>query len=611
VRSESGREGRAFARHPQLLRITRRWFWAVPVIAFLSILIGLLEGLGVGLLVPLVSTLAQAPGTPLKNPVLGYLEQFAHQAGFQNRLLIIVAAILGVTMLKNILFTASRLFSATLYGTIGHHVRLGLSDRIEKARYEFFLQADPAHLVNVLNAQSWQAVEAVRASFTRVASISILAVMSAILLFIEWRLALIVAVGGMAARAVQRKFVDRIKAMSLKGTASNDTLTSRMMFSIFGARMIRLFDEGKAEHRRFTQASDRVRGELLAVDRTASILSPALETFHAFLFIAVLIIAVQWDVQLPILAAFLVLFNRMQPHLRALEQASGTYAAASGQLRDVDWLLDPDNVKAREEGDMPFTAFASHIRFDRVSFDYQGAGDRPRALSDVDFTVRRGTAFAVIGQSGAGKSTLINLLAGLIEPTQGEIRIDGVPLNRLKRNEWLGAIAIAGQDIELFEGTIAENIAFGTPDADTSMIAAAARDADAGFILSLPEGFATRVGDRGLALSGGQRQRIGIARALIRKPEILILDEATNAIDRPSENAIVEMINALPQGTTAIVISHRSATLRLCDTGIVLDNGRMVETGPLDTLAEYRAMRDREMGFADPDASPTASRTGE
>ena len=597
------------APYPQIVRITRRWFWAIPVITALSIAIGLLEGLSVGLLIPLISTLGQAPGTALHNPVLAWLARFAGRSGLQDRLLIIALAIFAMTMVKNLLFTASRLFSATLYGRIGHQVRIGLSERIAKADYPFFLAADSAHLINVLNAQSWQAVDAVRASFGRIASLTLVAVLGLILLCVEWRLALIVAAGGLAMKLVQQRFIGRIKAMSLKGTAAHDALTRRTIFSIFGARMIRLFGEDAAERRRFAEASDQVRGDLLAVDRAGAILWPAVETFYALLFVAILIIAVRWGVPLAVLATFLVLFNRMQPHLRMLEQTSSTYASASGQLRDVDWLLDPRNVTARADHGAAFTALREHIRFERVSFAYP-ASDRPAALRAVDFTIPQGSVFAVIGASGAGKSTLVNLLTGLFDPTEGEIRIDGVPLARLDRGQWLAGIGVAGQDIELFGGTIADNIAFGCAGADERRIAQAAHDARADFIHALPGGFATRVGERGVALSGGQRQRIGIARALIRRPQILILDEATNAIDRLSENAIVDTIGALPPGTTTIVISHRPAVLRLCDTGIVLDRGCVVEAGRIETLAEYRAMRDREASLSDIEGRPVALHRG-
>lgn len=579
----------SFGRYPYLSAVARGWFWAIPIVATLSILIGLLEGLGVGLLIPLLSTLTQPPDAPIANPVLATLERFAGHSGLHDRLMIVTGTILAVMLLKNMLAAASNMFSAMLYGRIGQDIRVALAARLRDAPYRFFIRTDSARLINILGTESWQAVDAVRALFVRVSSTSVVLVIGLMLVLIDWRLSIFVGVGALLARAVQKAFERRLNAMSDRMTVSNDALANRMLFTVFGARAIRLFQRGDLEHRRFAAASDAVRRDLLAIDRLSGTLWPGLETLHILLFMAVLVTAVLWGVSLPILAAFLVLLNRMQPHLRTLEQAAGTYAATSGQLREVEWLLDPDNSPRRADGDRRFTALSSQIAFDRVTFAYEGAGDRPPALRDVSFEIPQGSAFAFIGRSGAGKSTLINLLTGLLEPTGGRILIDGVPLHELKRDDWLRTIAVAGQDIELFDGTIAENIAFGVPDADMAAIAAAAAAANADFISALPDGLATRIGDRGLALSGGQRQRIGIARALIRKPQILILDEATNAVDRLSETAILDALRLLPAQTTLIVISHRDSTLELCDAGVVLEDGRVIEAGSMERLARYRS----------------------
>jgi subfamily B ATP-binding cassette protein MsbA len=200
---------------------------------------------------------------------------------------------------------------------------------------------------------------------------------------------------------------------------------------------------------------------------------------------------------------------------------------------------------------------------------------------------------AVVGGSGAGKSTLLYLLARLYDPTAGEIRVDGVPLPELDLAAWRSRLAFAGQDLELMGDTVRANIAFGRSGATLDEIVAAARQGDAhGFISELPQGYDTRIGERGLRLSAGQRQRIGLARALVRKPEILILDEATNALDSLSERVIQHALEQLAGNLTMIVVAHRLSTIRLANHVIVLDEGRLVEQGPPDTL--LRANR----GFA-------------
>src|SRR5206468_8161716 len=164
------------------------------------------------------------------------------------------------------------------------------------------------------------------------------------------------------------------------------------------------------------------------------------------------------------------------------------------------------------------------------------------------------------------------------------------PLSRIKISEWLNAIAIAGQDIDLIDGTVADNISYGRPDTTPTKIERAAWSAGAGFVKELPQGFDTLVGPRGLSLSGGERQRISIARALAREPDILILDEATNAVDYETETSIIKSLQDLPKSMTIIVISHRPSTLAFCDDAVVLSRGRVVETGPLSSVLSYRSM---------------------
>jgi subfamily B ATP-binding cassette protein MsbA len=218
--------------------------------------------------------------------------------------------------------------------------------------------------------------------------------------------------------------------------------------------------------------------------------------------------------------------------------------------------------------------------------------------------LRRGRSTALIGPSGAGKSTVINLLCRLLEPTSGTIKVDGQLLSRIRVSDWLSRIAIAGQDIDLIDGTIGENIMYGGGAIDPATMELAVRSARAEFIFDLPLGFDTVVGPRGLSLSGGQRQRISIARALARNPEILILDEATNAVDQVTENELINIFRTLPKSTTIIVISHRPNTLAFCDDAVVLERGNVVEEGPISSTAAFRAM---QVAGAQPGSSETSA----
>jgi subfamily B ATP-binding cassette protein MsbA len=351
-----------------------------------------------------------------------------------------------------------------------------------------------------------------------------------------------------------------------------------MLFVIFSARIIRIFNTQRIEQEHFEASSDEVRRTILRSGRVYGTQGPLLEAIHGVLLVIVVLVAISIGTSVPVLATFLVLMNRFQPHLRTLEGTSAAFAAASAHFEEVEWLLDASNKPSAPSGIVPFTGLRDHIIFENVTFDY-GTRNVP-ALSNVNFVLRRGRATALLGESGSGKSTIINLLCRLLDPTSGAIRIDGKPLQDLKVADWLDSIAIAGQDIELFDGTIAENIAYGQPETPRDEIEVAVRAAHANFVQELPLGLDTPVGPGGLGLSGGQRQRIGLARALVRKPELLILDEATNAVDYATEEGILRELQNLRGAMTMLVVSHKPKTLAFCDDALVLRQGKLVSAGP-------------------------------
>ena len=220
-------------------------------------------------------------------------------------------------------------------------------------------------------------------------------------------------------------------------------------------------------------------------------------------------------------------------------------------------------------------------------------------LRSATFEIRRGCSTAIIGRSGAGKTTVVNLLCRFVEPDNGAILVDGMPLDELDPVQWLGQIALASQDLELVDGTVLENITYGQNLATATDAQRAARLAEADdFISSLPQGYETVVGYRGVNLSAGQRQRIALARALVRDPDILILDEATNAVDGLSEAAIVETLKSRAGRRTTIVISHHRSTISFCDDVVILRGGRVKRQAPfaelasmsMDELYEYKAL---------------------
>lgn len=279
----------------------------------------------------------------------------------------------------------------------------------------------------------------------------------------------------------------------------------------------------------------------------------------------------------------------------ALATFAGLYAQiqeALGASRRVFELLDEQPDIADAPDAIALDRVEGRITFDNVSFSYNDAtnkveaasappiGETPRVLHDLTLEIQPGEVLALVGPSGAGKTTLFNLIPRFYDPTAGSVRVDGHDLRALRLDSLRGAIGIVPQETQLFSGTIRENLRYGRLEARDTEIEAAARVANAAeFIEKLPEGYETRVGERGVKLSGGQRQRVAIARAVLKDPRILLLDEATSSLDSESEQLVAEALDRLMRNRTTIIIAHRLSTVQRADRIAVLDAGNLVELG--------------------------------
>lgn len=366
-------------------------------------------------------------------------------------------------------------------------------------------------------------------------------------------------------------------------------VTNVLADTIPGIRVVKAFAQEKREADRFRSANQYNLEVNDKLNKTWSLFTPTVSLLTEIGLLVVWAFGI-WlvshhDITVGVLTAFIAYIGRFYGRLDSMSRiVSVTQKAAAGAKRIFDILDHVSNVPD-PVNPVAMKSLEGRIEMDGIGFRY-GSRSVIRGLS---LDIRPGEMIGLVGHSGSGKSTLVNLICRFYDVTDGAIRVDGVDIRRIAVADFRRHIGLVLQEPFLFFGTIAENIAYGKPEATREEIVAAARAAHAhDFILRLPHGYDSLVGERGQGLSGGERQRISIARALLINPRILIMDEATSAVDTETEKEIQKALDNLVQGRTTIAIAHRLSTLRKADRLVVMDKGQVVEVGPHDELMERR-----------------------
>jgi subfamily B ATP-binding cassette protein MsbA len=529
--------------------------------------------------------------TPRFLSPLSFIFEWGASKGALARILVPAGLMLLLIIVKSGVQSSNAVLAAWVDSTVGGELRKALAGRLLNLGYAFTLSQDSSRLVNIVANDVWRTTEAVRLLFSIVSAWAAVAIFSIVLLSISVKLFVFVGVGVALIRGIQVMFARRMRRLGRSVSQANELLAERMLLVVLFMRLINLFGQEKFEHRRFAQASDAVSKAMYSVQKTSAQVTPIMEVLQAALFVIVLLTAYFMHMALPTIAAFLILLYRMQPQLVVIGQSRLSLASLKASIAQVEWLLGPEGKPAPQTGVLKPDIAAQPIVFDNVSYAYPGKDRKDAALRHLSFRLEPRRVTALIGPSGAGKSTIVNLLCRLTEPDEGTVRCGDLDLRRIDPAHWRSQISLAGQDIDLVDGTIADNIRYGVQTATLEQIREAAQMADAdAFINALPGGYEACMDLRGLNLSGGQRQRIGLARALLRKPAILILDEATNAVDGVSESTILRVLHDRSLFQTVLVISHRRSTLGACEHGIVIVDGRLEESGRLEELMFYRMM---------------------
>lgn len=379
----------------------------------------------------------------------------------------------------------------------------------------------------------------------------------------------------------------RLRKVSDKTQAEFGQLTSVLDDSFKNARQVRAYGMQEHEAGRGAHAFRVTYDLLLKAVRTRALSHPIMDTLAGFTLFSIVVaggyqILAGTQTVGSFMSFFIAVFMAYQP-MRSLAGLHNSLQEGLAAARRNFSIIDHVPEIRDAEGAVALTSRDGAVRFDAVSFAYES--DAP-VLREVDLDITAGETVALVGPSGAGKTTVLNLIPRFYDVTGGRVLIDGQDIRHATLDSVMQRIALVSQEPALFNESIRDNIAYGRPDASQADIEAAARDAAAhDFIMDLPKGYDTIVGEQGLRLSGGQRQRLAIARAMLKNAPILLLDEATSALDAESERIVQEALGRLMVGRTTIVIAHRLATIRKADRIFVMDKGRVVETGSHEELA--------------------------
>jgi len=373
----------------------------------------------------------------------------------------------------------------------------------------------------------------------------------------------------------------RLRPLSMLVRDKEAELTSCLEQNLRGARIVKAYGREDAEIGRFVGRNTELLDLQWREARMRAIHVPLMQSMASAGTLVVLVyggsLAIRGELTLGELVAFMAYVAQLIAPGRRFGWIVASVAQASVSAERIFEILDTEVEIVDRPDARPLSNVRGGIRFDHVTFAYSR---REKALDDVSFDIRPGERVALLGGTGSGKSSIISLIPRFYDPTSGTVAIDGTDIRDATVKSLRDHIGIVFQDTILFASTVRENIAFGRPDASPEDVEAAARAAHAhDFIMALPHGYDSRVGEQGASLSGGQRQRLAIARAILKDPEILVLDDATSSVDTETELKIQDALNALMRNRTAIIIAQRLSTIREADRVIVMDHGRIVATG--------------------------------
>lgn len=573
----------------RLIRRLQRYWPMGILVSVLIVVSAFTEGFSVLLVIPILEGLGQETSTVTEgNFILTFIDDIFAETP-QDQLLQTAALLFVVlTVAKTGFYMLAASLQAVLQFRLDRQLRAEVYDQILSISYEDLNQRKDSEWQMILNSETGRAAGAVFGIFRMGSSFVTMLVYVGVLLAISWEMTLLAAGLLVLVFAALTGVVRLAKYVGQQRYESALDVQYSSLETLSAKRIIRVMHQQEYEKDVYGQKLSVFQRAMVYLQIVNEASRQILEVLviallALMLFLSGTILDLDQAALVPIISTFILILYRMLPHVLNLNAQRTSISAELAAVSSVATLLEDEDKHFVEDGAVPFQGLQESIVFEGVRFQY--AKRNELALKDINLDIRQGETVALVGSSGAGKSTLADMLTRLYDPQEGQILVDGVALRDLRLADWRRCIGVVSQDTFIFNQSIAFNIGYGTPNVTQEQIERAARHANAHqFITDLPEGYETLVGDRGVLLSGGQRQRIAIARAILRDPQILILDEATSALDSENERLIQAALDRLSQNRTSLVIAHRLSTIIHADKIVVMEGGRITESGGHDEL---------------------------
>ncbi len=542
-------------------------------------------------------------GRALGNNANWWLNRFIEMHGASSTLLLLCAFLSVMTLIKTACYFGAAAVMVPIRTGVVKDLRMQLYNKILGLPLGYFSQERKGDIIARMSGDVNEVETSIISVLEMLIKNPILIICYfAVLVAISWQLTLftllVVPVLGWLMGAVGKT----LKKKSLLAQELWSDTMSQVEETLGGLRVIKAFLAEGAMSERFDKVTGALRTRTGRVSTRQALAHPMSEFLGTILIAIVLwfggtlIIGDNAPLSAPVFIYYMVILYSILNPIKDFSKASYSVPKGMASMERIDKILRADNPIKDPAVPECLKEVREGIVFDHVSFRY---GDGPQVLKDVNLTIRKGCSIAIVGESGAGKSTLVDLIPRFYDVTSGAITIDGTDIRNVSVSDLRSLIGYVNQEPILFNDTIFNNIAFGAKNVTRDMVIAAARIANAhDFIMEKEQGYDTNIGDRGMKLSGGQRQRISIARAILKNPPILILDEATASLDTESERLVQEALDRLMSSRTTIAIAHRLSTIKNCDEILVMQEGKIVERGRHAELVQlggyYKKLEDMQ-----------------